>query len=526
VVRISAATPASLASLVSEVKAVLERDTSALDPIADELNHRRKDLPYRAAVAGHDAGEIASALGHLGQPETARRVRWSGPAVFAFGGQGDIDTTALCALLMQEDFAAHLHRAAVDLAPDERSWLEGATHIDEASTLQTNLVQPLLYGFQTFVIDQFTDAGVSPAVVVGHGVGEIAALYAAGVISLAGGMAFATRRGAAMQRSASEGAMASVHSDVVTVTGLLTTGVVVAAENSADSCVIAGPHKAIEGAIGELHQHGIRSRRLPVTRAFHSPLMTAAADEMAQLCTHLRLVTPRVPLVSTLTGRHASLAELTDPSYWRDQAVQRVRFRDALRCVSDGYPAQQVWFDISFTPAVTHLIRAEQSPRHNGCLTVGPSAMAQAGVPGLLAQAWSLGLDISPPARRAPAAQRYVLPYPFDRHSYWIEPQPPTESGQMPTQTSVEPASPGDPPKADEILAVVLAAWCDALGLAEVDPAAEFFEVGGHSLAMIALMEELERLFPTKRLPRMREFLVDSTPRAMAGLIGKAVNWK
>jgi phthiocerol/phenolphthiocerol synthesis type-I polyketide synthase E len=523
VVRISAATPAGLAALVTEVKTTLERDPSALDPIADELNHRRKDLPYRAAVAGRDAAEVAAALGRNGVPETARRVRGSGPAVFAFGGQGDVDTAGLAALLAQDEFAAHLRRAAVDLEPGERNWLEDPINIGDASALPTltDLVQPLLYGFQTFVVDLLAGAGVTPAVVVGHSVGEIAALYAAGMISLSNGMALAARRGAAMQRSAPEGAMATIHHDRETVEGIVS-GVVVAADNSADSCVIAGADDAISAAIGELRQHGIRARRLPLTRAFHSPAMIAAADEVARLCAGLSLATPRVPVVSTLTGRLATHAELSDPGYWRAQAVQRVRFRDALRCVTDGHPAHQVWFDVALQPMITHFIRADQPSRRSGCVAAGPAALAHAGVPGLLAQAWALGLDIAPPARRAPAANRHPLPYPFDRQRYWIEPPPPGESGQ-PAPVSPEPVNIGGPPEADEILDMVLAAWREGLGLAEIDPAADFFEIGGHSLAMIALMAKLERLFPTKRLPSMRELLADPTPRAMAHLIGAAV---
>ncbi|NEA73798.1 type I polyketide synthase [Streptomyces sp. SID13588] len=530
VLRLSAASPASLTALAASTRTALEREPSALDPIVNELNHRRKNLPYRAAVSGRDAGEIATALRGVAQPGTARRVRLSGRAVFAFSGQGDVDTAGLRALMQQAELAAHLDRAVVGLDLIERSRLDewSADHVDDSLAGRTDLVQPLLYGFQTFVVDQLVAGGISPSVVLGHSVGEIAALYAAGMIGLSDGMALAARRGAAMQRHSPAGAMATVLAGWEAVEGLVT-GVVVAADNSTGSCALAGPDRAIDKAIKALLRHGIRARRLPVTRAFHSPSMVLAGEEMARLCANLPLAAPRTAMISTLTARPAMPTELREPGYWRDQAVQRVRFRDAMRCVDTDYPGPQTWFDIGLKPMVAHFLRSDAPPGLVGCLTADPSTLARSGVSDILAQAWALGLDITAPAARPPGAVRASLPYPFDRRSYWIT--APLHDCDQPGRAPAEQKGlpfPGDAANTDmemdEILSVVLAAWRDCLGLEHVDPAADFFEVGGHSLVMIALMANLERLFPAKRLPRMSDMLVVPTPRAMAELIGRAVS--
>src|SRR4051812_25783728 len=120
------------------------------------------------------------------------------------------------------------------------------------------------------------------AQMAGHSLGELAALVAAGALTEAGGLGLAVRRGKLMQEAvdASPGCgMLAVRASRDTVEPVaLACGASVANDNAPRQTVVAGAADAIERASAALRELGIRSMRLPVAGAFHSPLMQPAVS--------------------------------------------------------------------------------------------------------------------------------------------------------------------------------------------------------------------------------------------------------
>ncbi|MDQ2690173.1 MAG: ACP S-malonyltransferase, partial [Chloroflexota bacterium] len=176
----------------------------------------------------------------------------------------------------------------------------------------------------------------APSVVAGHSVGEYAALVAAGVLSLAAALRLVSRRAALMADADTDGGMAAVlglDRDAVAavVDGVARpTDLVVANDNAPGQVVISGRRDALDAVDQPMRDAGARRVvRLPVSGAFHSPLMAGVADELAAAFEREEWHPARVPVMSNVTAE-----PLTDPSRIRALLAEQVRSPvEWVRCV-------------------------------------------------------------------------------------------------------------------------------------------------------------------------------------------------
>ncbi|MEV5147595.1 thioester reductase domain-containing protein, partial [Streptomyces sp. NPDC052727] len=161
----------------------------------------------------------------------------------------------------------------------------------------------------------------------------------AGVLSLHDAARLVAARGRLMQAAPEGGAMAAIQATPDEIDAALAkeSGLVtVAAVNSPQSTVISGDTEAVERQVAHWRQQGRKAVRLTVSHAFHSPHMDTILDEFHEVAATITYNPPRIPLVSTLTGRLATADELGTPRYWTDQIRATVRFTDALTSLHDA----------------------------------------------------------------------------------------------------------------------------------------------------------------------------------------------
>ncbi len=205
---------------------------------------------------------------------------------------------------------------------------------------RADVAQPLLFAIQVGIVRALDAIGIRTSGNMGHSVGEVAAAWAAGALSLADAGRVIVARSRCQQRTQGTGRMAAVAlaSDATReILAELDSPAEIAAINSTRSVTISGPSKEIERLEVEARRRGLGFRPLDLDFAFHSkemnPIREDLLADLAGLASHL----PRAGLVSTVTGESVE-GEALDAEYWWRNVRNPVRFAEATaRLIGEGY---------------------------------------------------------------------------------------------------------------------------------------------------------------------------------------------
>lgn len=212
---------------------------------------------------------------------------------------------------------------------------------------QTRVSQPAIFTVSLLALAAAREKGIEFQGVAGHSLGEYAAMVAAGVLTLEDGFTAIKYRAEAMDKAAkaNPGAMAAIiglsAEKVVEVCENIKSGgdyVTAVNFNSPVQTVIAGTKEGIAKASEAAKEAGARrAMPLAVSAAFHSELMSAAAEEFKEAVKDITFNKPKVKFYSNVIG-----AELTDFSDMPDLMARHicspVRFTDELNAMkNDGF---------------------------------------------------------------------------------------------------------------------------------------------------------------------------------------------
>jgi acyl transferase domain-containing protein/NADPH:quinone reductase-like Zn-dependent oxidoreductase len=439
-VTLSARDERALAELAARHAAALAGQPGAdLADVAFTANAGRAQLAQRAAVLAHSTAGLRDSLLALaeGRPgegtRTSRLARRDPPRIaFLFTGQGAQyagmarglyaaapvfrEVLDRCA----EALGPHLPRPLLDVifAPPDQA---GA--IDE-----TAFTQPALFSVEVALAELWRSWGVVPSVVMGHSIGEYAAAHLAGVLSLDDALRLVAVRGRLMQSLPSGGAMAAIFAPEERVLAALAphrAWVALAAVNGPAQAVISGRAAEVESIGRELGAQGVRVQPLPVSHAFHSPLVDPILDAFEREAAAVRFASPRLRLISNLTGRLADPAQVTQARYWRRHVREAVAFGSGLRALGELRPD----FVVEVGPHPTLLSFASA--------TLGADAPAllpslRKGRPDWEQMQDTLGalylggveVDWRGVGRGAPRRIVDLPTYPFQRERFWFQARP------------------------------------------------------------------------------------------------------
>ncbi|MFF3426897.1 type I polyketide synthase [Streptomyces sp. NPDC002602] len=320
----------------------LGQDPAGVADLAYSLATTRTVLDHAAVIVAADGDELRGALADLSSGATAEE-RADGGLAFLFTGQG-----AQRAGMGRELYRAFPHFAeAFDEVCAEldrhlprplRTVVFAEPGSPEAALLdQTLYTQTALFAVETALFRLLSHWGVRPDALLGHSIGELVAAHAAGVWSTADAARVVTARARLMQALPEGGAMLSVAATEAQVSELLGASAepAVAAVNGPASVVLSGTETAVTEADTRLAGAGLRTKRLTVSHAFHSPLMEPMLAEYERELAQVTFGEPVLPVISNLTGRAATPDELRDPAYWVRQVRHAVRFADGVRTLLD-----------------------------------------------------------------------------------------------------------------------------------------------------------------------------------------------
>ncbi|MBH1934819.1 acyltransferase domain-containing protein [Streptomyces sp. AV19] len=477
------------------------------------LQTGRTHHPHRRFVVARDAGGAAAALPAV----TGGGAASGAEPVFLFAGQGGQHLGMASELYADEpEFRRHLDEAAEwaagPLGLDLRETLfpadEGGRPAAAARLATIALSQPAVFAVQYATARLLESWGIRPAAVTGHSLGAYAAACVAGVFAPRDAMRLVVERGRLLG-TVPAGAMAAVKLPEDRLAPQLPPELSVGAVNGPGQCTVTGPAKSVARFAEELVGRGVEARLLRIDTAGHSPLVEPISGRFAEFVGSLERGLPVLPVLSDTTGQWADPEEVRSVAYWTRHLREPVRFGEALTTLF-GSPVQAL---VDIGPGRTLSTLARQHPGYEPKqavvhLTPHPAEDASQAATLLsgVGELWARGAELDFAALHGgEERRRVVLPsYPFERRTYLVPPLEPTAAtaavadggtpdswiGPTAGTTAGTPttAEPGDAAEAvTPVLAAVLTAFGQALGIPGIEPDDSLFDLGGDSLTAVKL---------------------------------------
>ncbi len=342
---ISAKSVESLKNSVNNWIDFLEHDESSLlSNIAFVAATGRAHFQNRIALVGETKQEMADKLRKWQSGKTVAKLVSAQTSIsrkrkiaFVFTGQGSQYTKMGQELYhFEPKFKEAIDRCA-DVMKDSLNvpLLDILFGSDSSEYLNhTQYVQPAIFSIQYALVEVFSSLGITPNIVIGHSVGEIAAACVAGILTLEDGAKFAVERGRLMGELKTVGKMVALHGDLEQIQQWVddqADKVSIAAINGPKSIVISGDMAEVDKISAQAKAVGFQSKDLSVAQAFHSPLMEPILEKLQAAGNCLRYMPEKIPFVSNLTGDLIEGKLCGD--YWGEHARQAVQFHKGIDTV-------------------------------------------------------------------------------------------------------------------------------------------------------------------------------------------------
>ncbi|MFI7319544.1 type I polyketide synthase [Streptomyces venezuelae] len=402
----------------------------------------RAVLEHRAVVIGRDSVQAISSLGALAAGEETADVvsgvagdMGPGP-VLVFPGQGS-QWVGMGAQLLEESpvFAARIAECERALSAYVDWSLTEVLRGDGSELARVEVVQPVLWAVMVSLAAVWADQGITPAAVIGHSQGEMAAACVAGALSLEDAARIVAVRSDALRQLQGHGDMASIGTSAEQVVELIgdRLGVSVAAVNGPSSTVISGSPEPVAAVVAEAEARGLRARVIDVGYASHNPQIDALHDLLTDRLADIRPASTDVAFYSTVTAERLQDTTALDTAYWVTNLRQPVRFAETVEAlIADGY---RLFIEASPHPVLTLGIQ-ETIEQAGVAATTVPTLRRDHGGRAQLtraaAQAFAVGAEVD--WRRwfpaDPVPRTVNLPtYAFQHKQYWVEPPAAVASG-------------------------------------------------------------------------------------------------
>ena len=372
---LSARSPEALQAVARSYQEFLA--TTGLSPhdICYSASVLRTHHDYRLAVTGASARQLGDGLGAFLNGETRpdlsagrKALAGRGKLVFVFSGQGSQWFGMGRTLLHQEAvFREVIERCELALRP-HTDWSLiaelAATDAHESRLTEVDVIQPALFAVQVALAALWRSWGIEPDAVVGHSMGEVAAAYVGGALSLEDAALIICKRSSLARRTVGQGAMASVELSIEEARRAIAgyeDRVSIAVSTSPEATVLSGDPAALAGIVEQLQGRDVFCRMVKVDFASHSPQMDPLRGELIQALEEVQPHLAAVPIYSTVLDAVADGPEL-DALYWARNLREPVLFSESIqRLLEDG---DDTFIEISAHPVL--LSGIQQGLHHSG----------------------------------------------------------------------------------------------------------------------------------------------------------------
>jgi acyl transferase domain-containing protein/glutamate-1-semialdehyde aminotransferase len=431
---LSAKTENALKQMASNLAGHLETNPDInFDDVSFTLQHGRKLLNCRKAIVASNAAEAIELLRKVGGEG---KIKEQTPSVaFLFPGQGAQhinmarelfdhelvfrEAVNECVSVFNKTLKTDLQRL---IYPDKAD-AEG----DESYLDQTGLAQPAIFTIEFALTQLWMSWGIKPSVMIGHSIGEYVAAVIAEVFKLEDAIMLLSAR-AKMMQALPKGAMIAVRSEVNDIQDILPDELSVAAVNAPKLCVVSGSYEKINEFKDVLEKRQITATVLHTSHAFHSQMMEPMLAEFGKIAKQTPWSTPKIPWISTFTGKFIQASDMEDGKYWASQIRNPVLFANAVSLALES--KYRIYLEVGPGRTLYQLARQNISNTENTMVLASLAAVNRPepdliSMLNTLGTLWTAGVEVNWDGFSGKEKRRRVsLPtYPFERKKFWVEPK-------------------------------------------------------------------------------------------------------
>ena len=423
VLPLSAKSPAALRAMMDVYRGFLETDAdgSGLEDVCFTAAVRRSHHHFRFAAAASSLPEMAAQLSPSTEP--ARNVT---RLAFIFSGQGSHWKGMGAGLLKTWP----VFRTAFEQCDRLFRECAGFSVIEEISSGdrldQTNISQAAVFSIQVALFELWRSWGVEPDAVIGQSLGEVAAAYASGALSLAAAVAVVHHRSRLMKTLSGQGQTAVVRlapeaarvaiapwSDDLSIAG----------SSGPETTLVSGTPQSVSAMLASLEEQGIAAEAIAgVDVALHHPRMESLRSDLERSLNEIDCGLAKTAMMSTVTGAWLN-GNKPDAGYWGKNLCQPFQLAGALRAlIAEGFDG---FLEISPHSLLGGPMRQVLAQTNDGAVVLGSCRRGEEGDHTLmasLAALYATGRNVNWGAMFPSNGQVVSLPaYPWQRERYWLD---------------------------------------------------------------------------------------------------------
>lgn len=286
----------------------------------------------------------------------------------------------------------------------------------------TYITQPAIFMISYAMVTTLQNYGIKPDKLIGHSVGEYVAAAVSGIMSLEDALKAVAVRGK-LVFDLPQGSMLAVLMSEEDLLKILPEELCVAVINSPELVVVSGETEHIDAFAKKLKEDRVFNKKLPTSHAFHSLMMEPCLDEFSEFFKSVTLNTPKIPVISTVTGQLMTDEQAQDRQYWINHVVDPVRFGAAADQILVNDSA--VFFECGPGQSLESAIkrRLNKDMKHAVISTLNDKTDAVISMDNALGKLWMENIPVDFEARfNSSEFEKMPFPLlPFNRRSYLVD---------------------------------------------------------------------------------------------------------